>query len=646
MAQQPSSSANFQLIEKAHEDSVQTAFDRSEAIKPCPFGEYGTCCKICALGPCRIPPKQAESLRGICGADVNTIAARNFARMIAAGTAAHSDHGREVARTLIATAGGEFTGYEIPETPQAEYKLRLVAGVYGIPTENKSFTELAAEIGEHALAEFGQQEGELAFIKRAPAKRQAIWRELGIIPRGIDREVVELLHRTGMGTDQDYQNIMLQAARCALADGWGGSMITTELQDILFGTPKPVRGKVNLGVLKEDEINLVVHGHEPILSEMIVLAAQDPSLIELAKSKGAKGINLAGICCTANETLVRHGVPVAGCYSQQELAIVTGAVDAMVVDVQCIMQGLSSVAQCYHTDLITTSPKTKLPGGIHIELDEHQPLETAKEIVRHTIENFPNRGKVVIPDEVTDAVVGFSHESINYMLGGSFRASYSPLNQNIINGRILGVAGVVGCDRPYVREESVHSALVKELIANNVLVVQTGCSALGCAKEGLMTPEAAFEFAGKELAEVCEAVGIPPVLHSGACVDNSRILIALTEMVREGGLGDDISELPAAGCCPDWIHEKALAIGHYFVASGVYTVFGPSLQTTGAEAFSDFIYSGITETMQGSWAYAPTPGEMAGLMIDHINRRRKALGLEAQQERVLFDMAMRREIEV
>ena len=646
MAQQPSPSLNMQLVEKAHEDSIETAFDRSESMKSCPFGEYGTCCKACALGPCRIPPKQAETMRGICGADADTIAARNFARMIASGTASHSDHGREVASMLIAAAKGELSGYEIQQTPQSEHKLRLIAGVYGIPTEDKDFLALAEEVGRHALAEFGQQEGELAFIKRAPAKRQALWREQNIIPRGIDREVVELLHRTGMGTDQDHRNIMLQASRCALADGWGGSMVATELQDVLFGTPEPVRGKVNLGVLKEDEVNLVMHGHEPILSEMIVLAAQDPELVELAKSHGAKGINLTGICCTANEVLVRHGVPVAGCFSQQELAIVTGAVDAMVVDVQCVMQGISNVAQCYHTELITTSSKAKIPGAVHIEMDEHQPLETAKTVIRSAIENFPHRGRTVIPQETTDVVVGFSQEYINYMQGGSFRASYSPLNQNIINGRILGVAGVVGCDRPYAREESVHTALVKELIANNVLVVQTGCSALGCAKDGLMVPEAASEYAGKGLAEVCEAVGIPPVLHAGACVDNSRILMALTQMVQEGGLGDDISELPAAGCCPDWIHEKALAIGHYFVASGVYTVFGPALQTTGAKDFSDFLYYGLDETLKGRWAYAPKPSEMAALIIDHINRQRKALGLGAQKERVLFDMAMRRELEV
>jgi len=660
---------NKRMIEKGQQDGVPLSFLRSAEHRPCPFGEAGTCCKNCALGPCRINPKKPDEACGICGADVNTIASRNFARMVAAGTSAHSDHGREVAKVLLATARGEMPGYEIKD----ELKLKLVAEVYGIEVDGKAKEQIAEEVGVKALAEFGQQEGELAFIKRAPKKRQELWRKLGLVPRGVDREVVELMHRTSMGTDQDYVNIMRQASRCALADGWGGSMIGTELQDVLFGTPGDLAntrqaaiGKINLGVLKKDEVNVIIHGHEPILSEMIVMATQDPEMEALAKSKGAKGINLAGICCTANEVLMRHGVNTVGNSSQQELAVITGAVDAMVVDVQCIMQGVSEVAKCYHTKLITTSPKAQIPGAIHIEFDEHNALETAKEILRTAIESYANRGETFIPMEPVDAVVGFSHEYINYMLGGSYKAQgglfqgwYHPLNQNIVNGKILGVAGVVGCDRPYDRDFCVPVDLAEELIANDILVVQTGCAALGCARGGLMTPEAARKYAGPGLAEVCEAVGIPPVLHAGSCVDNSRILIALTEMVNIGlssegdpeefklkYLGSDISELPAVGCCPDWIHEKAISIGHYFVASGVHTVFGPSLKVTGAEAFQRFLYSDLAEELGGTWGVGETTSEMAAQIIDKIKEKRKALGIDKEPERILFDMEMRRRLEV
>jgi len=454
------------------------------------------------------------------------------------------------------------------------------------------------------------------------------------------------MHRTHIGVDQDYHSLLKQGVRAAIGDGWGGSMIATELQDILFGTPAPVLGKVNLGVLKKDEVNLVIHGHEPLLSEVIVAVAQEPEMIELAKAKGAKGITLSGICCTANEILMRHGVPLAGNFLQQELALVTGAVDAMVVDIQCIMQSLPDIAQCYHSKIITTSPKAKIPGAIHIEFDEHNALEGARTIVRMAIENFPNRGNNVdIPKEQTDMVAGFSHETINYLLGGLFRASYRPLNDNIINGRIRGVAGVVGCNNPRTTHDSDHTAMIKELIKNDVLVIQTGCSAMAAAKAGLMTPEAAAKYAGEGLASVCETVGIPPVLHMGSCVDNSRILMAATAMVKDGGLGDDISDLPVAGAAPEWMSEKAISIGQYFVASGVFTVFGVTWPTLGSDKVTKHLFEDFEAAYGGMWAFEPDPIKAAHLMISHIDKKRKALGIDKARERVLYDMEMRRELE-
>jgi carbon-monoxide dehydrogenase catalytic subunit len=517
----------------------------------------------------------------------------------------------------------------------------------GIDIGERSKKEIAIEVGEKLLGEFGKQHGELIFLKRAPLKRQEIWRKLGIAPRGIDREVVELMHRTHMGVDQDYRNLLLQGSRCALADGWGGSMISTELQDILFNNPVPILGRINLGVLKEDQVNVVMHGHEPLLPELLVAASQDPEIQAYAKSKGAKGINLAGMCCSANEVLMRHGIPVAGNFLQQELAIVTGAVDAMVVDVQCEMQSLADVAKCYHTKVITTNPRAKMQGAMHIEFDEHHGPDVAKKILREAIDNFPNRkGKPVqIPSESHEMVVGFSHETINYLLGGLFRASYRPLNDNIINGRIRGVAGVVGCNNCRTTHDSAHLTMIKELIKNDVIVLTTGCSAMACGKAGLLTPEAASKYCGAGLAEVCEAVGIPPVLHMGACVDNSRILMAATAVVKDGGLGDDISDLPAAGAAPEWMSEKAIAIGQYFVASGVFTVFGTTFPITGSEEMCKLLFEEMEEIVGGKWAFEPDPLKATQLMIGHINRKRAALGLDKKRERVLYDMAMRRELE-
>ena len=430
-----------------------------------------------------------------------------------------------MAHTLIAAAEGNAPDYQIKD----EKKLRRVAALLEVETGNRATEEIAIDVGKKALAEFGRQEGELLYVKRAPVKRQQIWRQLGIVPRGIDREIVETLHRTHIGNDQDAEHILDHAMRTALGDGWGGSMLSTDISDILFGTPGPIAARSNFGILREDEVNVVVHGHEPTLSEMIVVAASDPELIEYAKSKGAKGINLMGICCTANEVLMRQGIPVVGNFLSQELAIATGVVDAMVVDIQCIMQGIQAISEQYHTKIITTSPKAHITGAMRIEFDEHDALGIAKQIVKTAIDNFPNRKKekVHIPDYMDHLVAGFSHEYIAYMQGGVYRESFRPLNDAVIQGRIRGAAGVVGCNNPRVTHDDPHLYIVKELIKNDVLVVTTGCNAIACAKQGLLTPEV-MEYAGAGLREICQAIGIPPVLHMGSCVDNSRILTVLT----------------------------------------------------------------------------------------------------------------------
>jgi carbon-monoxide dehydrogenase catalytic subunit len=649
--------ATHQMLIKAEQDGCQTVFDRAITMKPCNIGEQGTCCKMCAQGPCRMPlPKKGiegkDERMGLCGATPETVAARNFARMVAAGAAAHSDHGRGVAEVFLAAARRETEDYKIQDTE----KLLQIAPDFDVATtiivdgeeQERDIYEIAEEVGEKALGQWGQQEGEIYYVNRAPEPRQKLWRDLDVVPRGIDREIVEIMHRTHMGVDQDYHNIVKQCSRAALADGWAGSMIATDLQDVMFGTPYPIQGEINLGVMKEDHVNIIVHGHEPLLSEMIVVASQSPEMIDYAKSKGANGIVLAGMCCTANEILVRHGMPIAGNYLQQELAIVTGALDAMVVDVQCIMENLANLAGCYHTKIITTNPRAMIDSGdaVHIEFDEHHALEDGKKIVKEAIDNFQNRkGGAMIPSVKEKMVVGFSYEAINYHLGGTFRGSYVPLNDNIINGRIRGIGAVVGCNNARATHDEGHLVVVKELLKNDVVVLTTGCNAMACGKAGLLTPESAQVYCGPGLKEVCETVGIPPVLHMGSCVDNSRILMAASEVVKAGGLGNDVSDLPAAGCAPEWMSEKAISIGQYVVASGVYTVFGVGLPVTGAPRFQKHLFEELEDIYGGMWDLVKDPYEMAHKMIAHIDKKRAALGLDKAKERVLMDMADRQKLD-
>lgn len=616
-----------EMLIRADELGIGTAFHRADDMTPCNIGSAGMCCKICGMGPCRLTK---DGQTGVCGATIDTIQARNFIRAIAAGSAAHSDHGRDMAMTLKAVANGEAEGYVIRDVA----KLRTVASYYDIEVEGRSPQEIANELADLYMAQFGQQTGKVAPVIRAPEKRQKLWEEKGVVPRGVDREVVEALHRTHIGDDQDPEHILQHAIRTALADGWGGSLIATDVSDILFGTPAPILGQANLGVLKDDMVNVVVHGHEPTLSQMVVAASQDPEIIEYAKAAGAKGINLSGICCTANEILMRQGIPAAGNFLHQELSILTGAVEAMVVDVQCIMQALVDLASNFHTQIITTSPKVRIKGAMHIEFDEHKALSIAKKILKTAIDNYQNRGSTQIPDIREDLIPGFSHEYINYMLGGSYRASFRPLNDAIMSGRIRGVAAVVGCNNPRSRQDYLHTYVTRELLKQDVLVVETGCGAIASAKLGLLLGEAGLDQVGPGLREICETVGIPPVLHMGSCVDNTRILTVLTQIVEEGGLGDDIDQVPAVGLAPEWMSEKALSIAAYCVASGAYVIFGGASPISGmpdrvsdSDLVLNFISKGWEEHYGGKMEFIADPDEMIKATLEHIDNKRSALGL-------------------
>ncbi|MFP5212006.1 MAG: anaerobic carbon-monoxide dehydrogenase catalytic subunit [Acidobacteriota bacterium] len=630
--------ATVQMLQKTEADGVDTAFTRAAEMKPCPIGAESACCKNCFMGPCRLNPNDPYSKVGVCGATVDTIAARNFARMVAAGGAAHTDHGMAMLDVFREVVKGNIKGYKI----QDEVKLRNVAESIGIAVDGRSTADIAKDLYEELERTYTQVEGEIPFMKRVPEKTLELWRKAGIVPRGAMREIMEIMHRSHMGADQDYENIVTQCSRTALADGWGGSMVATEISDILFGTPKPHVAGVNMGYLKEDQVNIIVHGHEPLLFEAMIVASSDPANVEKAKAAGANGIQLLGMCCSGAEVLGRHGIPHAGNFLSTEPVLATGAVDAMAVDIQCIMQALPKAAKCYGTRFFTTNPRARIEGADHITFEEHHPEACTNKIVEMAIERFKNRpGRVTIPNRKDLGVHGFSHEYVNYMLGGTFRGSYQPLNDNIINGRIRGVAGVVGCTNPRVKQDWVHVELVKELIKNNVLVVQTGCSQIALAKAGLMKPDAAV-LAGDGLREVCETVGIPPVLSLGSCVDNSRILIACAEMVRIGGLGDSMADLPVAGAAPEFMSEKAICIGQYFVASGVYTIFGTTFPATEGTKFHELLFNGLEAQGFGKWGFTKDPYEMARMMIEHIDKKRAALGIVGERERKLFSMEDRR----
>lgn len=605
------------LLKKAQTDQIETVWDRHQAQLPqCGYCELGLSCRNCIMGPCRVDPFGEGPQQGVCGADADIIVARNLCRMIAAGAASHSDHGRDLVEVLANVAKGQAQGYAIRD-PE---KLKKVAAEYGVETLGKDILVIAGELAFAMQEDFGTRITELTLLKRAPAKRREIWKNVGITPRGIDRETSEMMHRTHMGVDNGWQSLLLQGLRNALSDGWGGSLIASEVSDILFGTPSPKPTNVNAGVLKKDQVNIVVHGHNPVVSEMILMASQSSELIQLAESKGATGINLAGVCCTGNELLMRHGIPMAGNHLMTELILSTGAVEMMIVDYQCIMPSLGKVASCYHTRMISTSDKARFPGMEHREFHPENAEELAKALVQEAIQNFDNRSRIYLPVEPVKAIGGFSVESIVGALGGSV----APLLDAIKAGKIRGAAGIVGCNNPKILHDYGHVTLARRLIENDILVVDTGCAAIATAKAGFKMPDA-IQFAGPGLKDVCGALGIPPVLHLGSCVDNVRILMLAGALAN--ALNADISDLPIAGGAPEWYSEKAVSIAAYFVASGVYTVLGPMPPIAGSLNVVKLLTEGLRDVVGAVFAVEPDPEKSAILIRRHIEERRKALGL-------------------
>ncbi len=589
----------------------------------CGFGEAGTCCRICSMGPCRITPKAP---RGICGCDVHGIVGRNYLRFTAGGAATHSDHGRSICHTLYLSKEGGNYQVKDPE------KLKRIAKEWGIETEGRDIYDLAHEVAETGLWEYGKPFGTQRFLKRAPEVRQKVWHEAGIEPRAIDREVSQSMHMTHMGCSSLPEALIRQSLRAGLSDGWGGSMMGTEFSDVLFGTPKPVDTEANIGVMEKDMVNIIVHGHDPSLSEMIVFYAQDPEMIALAKAQGAKGINIAGVCCTSNEVAMRHGIPMAGNFLQQENVVLTGACEVIVVDVQCIFPALGPLSKCFHTKFVTTSEIARMPDSEFIHFNEETAGENAKAIVRMAVENFKNRKPelVNIPNLKQKATVGYSVEAIKKCLDGVTNShvdelgTTKPLIDCVKAGILRGAVAMVGCNNPRVRPDTAHIELMKKLIKNDIILIVSGCSAQAAAKAGLMD-KAAAKYCGEGLRRVCKLVDIPPVLHMGSCVDISRMMVLAADIAKDWGV--DICQVPVVGCAPEWMSEKAVSIGNYVVASGIDTFLGVDPYTKGSSEVVGLLQGSIKDWVGANFTVELDIEKMGDRMIERIEEKRKALGI-------------------
>jgi carbon-monoxide dehydrogenase catalytic subunit len=559
--------------------------------------------------------------------------ARWIARAVAAGTASHGGHAKHLAHTLLKSANGEAPDYPIKD----EAKLKAVAARMGVT--GSSTKELARNLALKALEEFSEKETPLAWAAATVTKgRVDTFLKLGVVPTGIDSVVAESMHRTTYGVDADPVNLLLGAVKCALAD-YAGCHLATDLADTLFGTPKPAATKANLGVIKKNCINIAVHGHNPLLSDMIAQVADDKDLNAKAKAVGAlDGINVVGVCCTGNEVMMRHKIPLATSSVSQETAILTGALDAMVVDYQCIMPSLANVAECYHTKLITTMSIAKIPKATHIEFQEANARDSAKQIILAAIDAFKKRDpkKINIPSDTSAAIVGFSTEAIVGALSLVNKEDpLKPLIDNIVAGNIYGVCLFAGCNTVKVTQDANYTAMIKELAKNNVLILATGCASGAFARHGFMTPEATNKYAGPGLKAVLTAVGqaaglggpLPLVLHMGSCVDNSRAADVAVAVANK--LGVDLNQLPVVASAPEAVTEKAVAIGTWAVAAGLPTHLGVVPPVLGSKVVTQVLTSTAKDLFGGYFIVEPDPLKASAQLLSAISERRKGLGLSA-----------------
>nr|WP_319515821.1 anaerobic carbon-monoxide dehydrogenase catalytic subunit [uncultured Cohaesibacter sp.] len=623
------------MITRAEAQNIETAYDRYQTQQPqCGFGTLGLCCRFCWKGPCRIDPFGKGPQRGICGADQHTIVARQLARMMAAGASAHSDHGRHILHALRKLADGEITDmYEIKD----EAKLIATAKRMGIKTDDRAVMDVARDLVKSSYDDFGNQDEDrvMSWLKVSlPQKRIDLFKKLDVLAPNIDMAIAQTVSRTNVGCDADPANIILGGIRAAITD-FDGMVLATELSDILFGTPSPVVSEADLGVINENAVNIAVNGHNPLVAEAVCAVAAQ--MQDQAKALGAKdGINIVGVCCTGNEAMLRHGVPMAANYLSQEMVMVTGAIDAMVVDVQCIMPGIVTVADNFHTVVITTHDENKIPGAVHKSVHPENARAAAEDIVKTALEAYTRRNpaNVLIPEGKETCIVGFSTESIVEVLQRiNAEDPLKPLIDAIVSGQIKGVALFAGCNTTQIDQDRNFKALGRELAKKDVLLLATGCGAGAFAKDGLMTQEAVEKFAGPGLKSVLTTLGeaaglngpLPLVFHMGSCVDNSRAVMVATALAEK--LGVDLSDLPVVASAPEAMAEKAVAIGSWSVALGFPTHLGNIPQIMGSDQVVKLVTETSKELFGGYFVVDPDPESAAETLYEAILERRKALGL-------------------
>jgi carbon-monoxide dehydrogenase catalytic subunit len=621
---QPAEELSMSMYQVTRQDSMETIYERFAKQQPqCAFGTLGVCCTLCTDGPCQITRKAS---RGVCGATADLIVTRNLLLKCAQGVAANVYHARNVARTLKAVGEGK-ADYVIRD----EAKLRYLAGKVGIDATLPT-NEVARELGTFYINQINSNDyDELALVHAfAPQKRLEVWKNLGIIPGGPNSEVATGLSKVMTNVNNDVVDLLLHCLRLGIANEYAGLMGITSLQEVLTGTASPNEGPVDIGILDPHAVNVLMHGHQPLLAVKVLELARDPQIQEQARRAGAiNGLKVYGALCEGQQLFsiaaqykdVFFGQ--IGNWIQQELILATGAVDVMAFDYNCVMPTISEeFAPKYHTKLVSTDKVIRQAGVERLEFEPDKAAEIAATILRYGIEAFGKRGAVNIPPLKHKAVAGFTTESVVNALGGSVQ----PLVDAIVSGQVRGVVAVVGCTTVREFHSGKHiTTLAQELIKRNILVIGAGCCSSAMQNAGLMSSDA-VQLAGSGLASVCSALGTPPCLSYGSCTDIGKIIDTAVAIAEN--LGVDVSDLPVVASAPEYMEQKAVADAFTAVAFGLALHLSPAPPILGSPLVTRILTQDVEALVGGRVFVALDPVEAADAIEAHIVKKRQALGLK------------------
>ncbi len=588
----------------------------------CGFGLQGVCCRLCANGPCRITP---DAPRGICGANADTIVARNFTRAVAAGSGCYIHIVENTARQL------KNTGLSKGKI-RSEKALDHLADLFGITGATDKW-DLAVKVADAVLSDLYRPEYEPMELveKLAYAPRVKRWKELGIMPGGAKGEVFNNVVKTSTNLSSDPVEMMTSCLRLGISTGVYGLMLTNLLNDVVLGDPEIRMAPVGMNVIDPDYINILITGHQHSLFTYIQDRLTDEDVVAKAKAAGAKGFKLVGCTCVGQDLQLRgaHYTEIfdghAGNNYISEAVLSCGAIDAVLSEFNCTLPGIEPICDELKIKQICLDVVAKKANAEYIPYNFATREADGEKIIDEIIDAYKERrGKVpmnLFPDHGNkNTLTGVSEGSLKAFLGGSWK----PLIDLIVSGKIKGIAGVVGCSSVAYGHDTLTVELTKELIKRDIIVLTAGCSSGGLENVGLMTPEAA-ELAGPNLKAVCKELGIPPVLNFGPCLAIGRLEIVATEIAAE--LGVDLPQLPLVLSAAQWLEEQAIADGAFALALGLPLHLGVPPFMTGSKLVTRILTEDMVSLTGGKVIIDPNGVSAADKLEAIIEEKRKALNI-------------------